>query len=218
MSRPKRNSLRRVPFTLAFLAVMVAANAASGTFSGHLDPGVLNVRGIGLGALQDGNPWRFVTAIFLSHDLPMLMRQLAFAATVIGLTEWLFGSLRAAALFFALDFASTITLLAAIASIPGLAVLAQTTDVGMSLGGFGLIGLLAAHWRYGLFTIATILLLVAIKYAIAPEPLADAGHVIALVIGACVGQLAKGSAPLRIPEVTTAPEETEETHHRGGRQ
>ena len=218
MSRLEPSLLRRLPFTLAFLAVMVAANAVSGTFSGHLDPGVLTARGIGVDALQDGDPWRFLTAIFLSHNLPMLLRQLVFAAGVIGLSEWLFGTLTASALFFALDLAATVTLLAAVAVIPGLAALSETTDVGMSLGGFGLIGVLAVLWRRPMAALVTVLALVAIKNAISPEPLADAGHVIGLFMGACVGNLAKGSTFLQKLDFTTTPRKAGGGHQRGGRQ
>ena len=179
--------LRRLPFTLGFLAVMVVANAASGTVSGRLDPEVLGARGIGLDAIRDGDPTRFVTAIFLSHDLPMLLRQLPFAALVIGRAEWLWGSTRAAGLFFGIDLAAGGILLAAIALIPALAPLAATTDVGMSLGGFGLIGVLVARGRRGWAALVAILALVAGKSALAPEPLADAGHAIALVLGFGVG-------------------------------
>nr|WP_321442541.1 hypothetical protein [uncultured Cohaesibacter sp.] len=183
LARAGEAGIRRVPFTLAFLAVMLVANALAGTFSGHIDPDVLAARGIGLNAVQNGDLLRFVTAIFLSHNLPMLLRQLCFAAIVIGAAEWLWGSWRAAGLFFGLDVVATATLLAAAALIPGLDALASVTDVGMSMGGFGLIGVFVAALRMRVFWLVAILGLVAGKYAIAPEPLTDGGHVIALVIG-----------------------------------
>ncbi|GAA4217623.1 hypothetical protein GGQ68_002219 [Sagittula marina] len=179
--------LRRVPFTCAFLAVMLAANGLAGTFSGHIDQSVLAARGIGVEALRDGDLSRFVSAIVLSHDLPMLLRQLPFAALVIGRAEWLWGTWRAAGLFFAVDVMATLVLLAAVAQVPALATLAETTDVGMSLGGFGVIGVLIATWRHRVPAVIAILALVAVKYALAPEPLADAGHVIALTLGFCLG-------------------------------
>ncbi len=197
LARAGETGIRRLPLTLAFLSVMLVANALAGTFSGHIDPDVLAVRGIGLNAIRNGDLLRFVTAIFLSHNLPMLLRQLFFAAIVIGAAEWLWGSWRAAGLFFGLDVVATATLLAAVALIPGLGALAGVTDVGMSMGGFGLIGVFVATRRKGAFWLVAILGLVAGKYAIAPEPLTDAGHVIALVIGfgaglcrACVPGLA----------------------------
>ncbi|WP_198135688.1 hypothetical protein [Sagittula stellata] len=177
------DALRRVPFTLAFLGAMLLANALSGTVSGQIAPAVLDARGIGVDAIRDGDLTRFVTAIFLSHDLPMLLRQLVFAAGVIGAAEWRWGSWRAAGLFFGLDFVVGAILLAAIALIPHLAPLAGVTDVGMSLGGFGLIGVFVASWRHAGGWLAAIVGLVAAKYAIAPDPVADGGHLIALFAG-----------------------------------
>ena len=187
LARAGETAFRRVPFTLAFLAVMLVANGLAGTFSGHIDPDVLAARGIGLNAIRGGDLLRFVTAIFLSHDLPMLLRQLCFAAIVIGAAEWLWGGWRAAGLFFGMDVVATGTLLAAVALIPGLGALAGVTDVGMSMGGFGLIGVFVAARRMRVFWLLAILALVAGKYAIAPEPVTDGGHVIALVIGFGVG-------------------------------
>jgi hypothetical protein len=194
MWRPDRTPLKtlaramgRVPLTLVFLAVMLAANGLAGTFSGPIDPEVLIARGIGVDALQGGDLLRFVTAIFLSHDLAMLLRQLAFAALVIGAVEWVWGSLAAAVLFFGIDVVSTVILLTAVALIPSLDTLTGVTDVGMSMGGFGLIGVLAGAVRWRGFWLVAVLCLVAAKYAVAPDPLADGGHVIALMIGFCTG-------------------------------
>ena len=179
--------MRRVPFTLAFLGVMLVANALAGTFSGQINPAVLAARGIGVDAIRDGDLLRFATAIFLSHDLSMLLRQLVFAAIVIGTAEWLWGSRRTAGLFFGIDVTATVILLAAVALIPHFAGLAGATDVGMSLGGFGLIGVLIAPRRGAVVWLVAILGLVAAKYAIAPEPVADGGHFIALILGFSTG-------------------------------
>lgn len=180
-------AIRKVPFTLAFLAVMLVANVAAGTFSGQIDPHVLAARGIGVDAMKDGNLMRFLTVIFLSHDLPMLLRQLAFAASVIGATELIWGTRCAVGFFFGIDVTATITLLAAIAFLPDFTGLAATTDVGMSMGGFGLIGVLIAAHRKALIWFVALLGLIAAKFAVVSEPLADGGHVIALIIGFGLG-------------------------------
>lgn len=203
--------LRRLPFTCAFLAVMLVANDLAGTFSGQIDPGVLAARGIGVDALRDGDLSRFVSAIFLSHDLPMLLRQLPFAALVIGRAEWLWGTWRAAGLFFAIDVMATVALLAIIAWSPGLAPLAGTTDVGMSMGGFGVAGVLIVGWRHLVPALIALLGLVAVKYALVPDPLADGGHVIALIAGVCVGF---GKA--HIPGRAKAPESARRDTSQGG--
>ena len=203
MSRPDpglqgrgATGLRQFPFTIGFLLVMLVANGLAGVFVGPLDPQVLSRWGIGADALQGFEISRFVTAIFLSHDPFMLARQFVFAATVIGLTEWIWGSWRAAALFFGLDFAASAALIAVIALFPVLAPLAEVTDVGMSLGGFGLIGVLVALWRHRWIGLVGVGALVAAKFAAAPDPVADGGHVIALLIGFCVG-LARFNVPRR---------------------
>ncbi|MFD1342589.1 rhomboid-like protein [Litorisediminicola beolgyonensis] len=187
MSRPDPGAvgacLRRVPVTLVFLCLMLAANALAGTLSGHIDPELLANWGIGVEALKDGKLLRFVTAVFLSHDLSMALRQLVFAASVIGAVEWRFGSWRAAGLFFALDVTATLVLLAAVAVLPVLATLAATTDLGMSMGGFGLIGVLIGTRARAGWWLAAVLALIGLKYAASPDPLADLGHAIALVIG-----------------------------------
>lgn len=187
MSRPDPHPVRWLPFTLAFLAVMLVANGLAGTFSGEIDPAVLSARGIGLDALRGGDVTRFVSAIFLSHDLPMLLRQLVFAAVVIGVAEWMWGGWRTAGLFFGLDIMATLALLAAVSLIPALAGQADITDVGMSMGGFGMIGALLGTTRWGLAGVGVVLALIAAKYALAPETLADTGHAIALAIGFLIG-------------------------------
>ena len=179
--------MARFPFTLAFLGVMLVANALAGTMSGPLEPHILAAWGVGVDAVRDGDVARFFTAIFLSHGPAMLMRQLLFAATVIGAVEWMWGSYCAAGLFFGIDLAASATLLAVIALVPALCAFQSVNDVGMSMGGFGLIGVLIARWRLRWIALIAILGLVAVKYAVAPEPLADGGHVIALGIGFCVG-------------------------------
>ena len=187
--QPRSSGLCRVPFTLSFLAAMLIANGLAGTFSGQIDAHVLAARGISVEGLRNGEALRFLSATFLSHDLPMLLRQVAFAAGVIGLAEWLWGSWRTAGLFFGIDIMSSLILLAAVALIPGLDGLAGVTDVGMSLGGFGLIGVLVGARRYAAVGLAAILVLLAAKYAAAPEPFADAGHVIALILGFGISRL-----------------------------
>ena len=186
-TRTRPRGMLCFPFTLAFLCTMLVANGLAGTFSGQIDPVVLDARGIGVDVAQDGNIFRLVTATFLSHDLPMLLRQIVFAGAVIGAAEWLWGSWRTAGLFFGIDFAATAILLAVIALVPGLSALTGVTDVGMSLGGFGLIGSLVTTRQNGGRWLILILCLMAAKYAVVPDPVADGGHVVALMIGFVVG-------------------------------
>ena len=183
------NAARRLRFTLGFLAVMTLANFLAGSLAGDLPQRALADWGISLADLKRGEVFRLMTGTFLSHDSDMFARQFLFAAAVIGYTEWQRGSLRAAALFFFLDILGTLILLPLVGSI---ALLAGTSDVGMSIGGFGLIGLAIAGRKRAVFLCAAILAAIALKYGISPDPIADAGHVLALVLGLIAGKLTGG--------------------------
>lgn len=193
-ARSLRSLLRRFRLTLAFLAVMITANALAGTFSGALSDEALETWGVGQRAVWSGELTRLLTGTFLSHDPDMLVRQILFAALAIGYTEWRWGSGRALVLFVALDIGATLTLLTFIATLPGLGTLGGLNDVGMSMGGFGLIGLAIAGWRQRWLLVALVLLGIGTKVALAFEPLTDSGHVFALGLGYGVGLLLHRSA------------------------
>ncbi|MCB2111046.1 MAG: hypothetical protein H6895_13130 [Defluviimonas sp.] len=168
---------------------MLLANLAAGSAFDHLPAEVLETWGIGYDSFFSGNAFRIVTGTFLSHDPAMLLRQLVFAGAVIGHTEWRRGSARAAALFFGLDIAGTLALLALTGWSAGLVDLTAVNDVGMSVGGFGLIGVAIAGWDRRWLLLCAISLAIAAKYAISPDPLADLGHILALVIGFALGAI-----------------------------
>ncbi|WP_210275309.1 hypothetical protein [Martelella soudanensis] len=184
---PLNPTLWRFRFTLAFLAIMLVANAFAGTFSGQLPETALAAWGIGKDAVWSGDVWRFVTATFLSHDRGMLVRQFFFAAAILGYTEWKRGSASTFLLFFSLDLAASCLLLLGVALWPDTAGLSAANDVGMSLGGFGLIGLAASGTRWRFPLLAAVLLMIGIKIGAAFDPLADLGHVIALWMGFLLG-------------------------------
>lgn len=193
MSRERQSSFRaawnaakRLRFTLGFLAVMALANLTAGSLAGDLPQDALAEWGISLADLERGELFRLITGTFLSHDQDMFVRQVAFAGAVIGWTEWQRGALRTGALFFFFDLTGTLVLLALIGRI---APLADASDVGMSIGGFGLIGLALAGRRHGLFLFATVLAAIGVKYLFWPDPLADAGHGLALALGLVAGHV-----------------------------
>ena len=126
-------AISRLRFTLMFLAAMLIANFASGSIGGDLPHEILEAWGIGHDSLLSGEAFRLLTGIFLSHDADMLLRQLVFAGAVIGHTEWRRGSLRAAVLFFGLDLAGTLILLALIGGAAGLGHLAGANDARATL-------------------------------------------------------------------------------------
>lgn len=179
--------MHRYRFTLVFLVLMVVANALAGSLGGLLAPQHLANWGISLNALANGEIFRLVTAVFLSHDQGMLLRQLIFAALVIGGHELQVGWRQTLLIFSAIDIISTalLFLLVWIAWLGDLSEIALVHDVGMSAGGFGLLGSLVAglgtRW---LWIIATgIAVVLAGKIIVSPDIIADGVHLIAFPIG-----------------------------------
>lgn len=168
---------------------MVFANTAAGTFDGELPDEMLEVWGIGQEAVWSGDFARLLTGTFLSHDVEMFFRQIVFAALTLGYTERARGTWRTALAFFALDIGSTLVLLTAVWVLPSLSDVSALNDVGMSMGGFGLVGLAIADVRYRWPLCIAVLLAISIKVAVDFEPLTDTGHVIALLLGFLLGLL-----------------------------
>ena len=179
----------RFRFTLLFLTVMLIANIAAGTLDGELPEEVLAIWGIGQESVWSGDIARLLTGTFLSHDVDMFFRQVVFAAVALGYTEKVRGSWGAAGAFFALDIASTLILLTVVWMIPILSDMAALNDVGMSMGGFGLVGLAIAGARRRWILCTAVLLAIIAKIAIDFEPLTDTGHIIALMLGFLSGLL-----------------------------
>ena len=179
----------RFRFTLLFLTVMLIANIAAGTLDGELPEEVLAIWGIGQESVWSGDIARLLTGTFLSHDVDMFFRQVVFAAVALGYTEKVRGSWGAAGAFFALDIASTLILLTVVWMIPILSDMAALNDVGMSMGGFGLVGLAIAGARRRWILCTAVLLAIAVKILIDIEPLTDTGHIIALMLGFLSGLL-----------------------------
>ena len=179
----------RLRFTLVFLVVMIIANLFGGSLKDDLPGHVLAAWGIGHRSLLSGELFRLITGTFLSHDPGMFVRQLVFAALVIGHTEWMRGTRRATALFFGLDVTGTLILLALVGWGAGVADLTSMNDVGMSIGGFGLIGVTVAGRRHKWLLLSATALAIGAKYAVVPDPLADGGHVVALLLGFAAGRV-----------------------------
>lgn len=178
----------RLRFTVIFLIVMLAANLLAVGLGQNLPHTMLRDWGIGHNSLLSGEVFRLLTGTFLSHDAGMLLRQFVFAAVVIGYTEWMRGSIQTALLFFGLDIVGTLLLLACVglAQGTGLIDITAMNDVGMSIGGFGLIGLAITRWRKKWLLLIVILVAITAKLLIAPHLLADGGHALAVVLGVVV--------------------------------
>lgn len=177
----------RFRFTLLFLTVMLIANAAAGTLDGELPDEMLEIWGIGLESVWSGDLARLLTGTFLSHDVDMFIRQVVFALIALGYTERARGSWGAAIAFFTLDVLSTIILLSTVWIFTSLSDVAALNDVGMSMGGFGLVGLAIAGMRHRWVLCVTVLLAIAAKIFVDFEKLTDVGHIIALSLGFLVG-------------------------------
>jgi hypothetical protein len=192
-----RRLVSRLSFTGTFLMVMLAAAVWSGTWQQPISPTMLERVGISLEALLNGRPWLLFTSIFFSHDPGMLARQLLFAATVIGVTEWRWGGWRTLAWFFLLDITGTLALfilvvwpVSLVSHSETLALLAET-DVGMSGGGFGLLGMLAAGFRSPLYLVVPIAVYawLARGFFMPGDLLADILHLMTFTAGLFVANL-----------------------------
>lgn len=179
----------RLPFTLVFLVVMTLANGLAGTLDGALAPAALVEWGISHRTVIDGDVARLVTGTFLSHDLDMFLRQFVFAAVVIGYFEWHRTTLHAVLTFFSIDTIGTLIVLFGViplmAAIPdmGHPMAWQTLDVGMSAGGFGVIGAILAGWPRKWLLLGGVLVAIGLKVWLDFEVIADSAHAICLVLG-----------------------------------
>ncbi len=191
-------AFQRLIFTALFLAVMLFANLRAGSLYHGLPAPVLADWGIGHDTLLRGEVFRLFTGIFLSHDPQMVLRQMLFAAVVIGYTEWRRGTLQAALLFIGLAITTTLMLLVSVNLGAGIIDLTGMNDVGMSMGGFGLIGLAFSDWRGKWLLLAAAVLGIDAKFNIAPDVLADGGHLLALLSGFALGHFAPCPAKVRL--------------------
>lgn len=179
----------RLPFTLIFLGLMVGANWAVGTLSGRLPFRALTEWGMSHQRLVRGEAFRLLTGTFLSHDRRMFARQIIFAAGVIGTYEWQFGSVQAAAMFVVINLLGTLIVLLGVlpllvAYLPDVAPRPlHSLDVGMSAGGFGLLGALVAGLPAPWVLLAALLIGIAVKVRLRFEAIADTAHILCLILG-----------------------------------
>ena len=174
---------------IAFLGIMVVANALAGSLFGELPKMQLSAWGISLEKLVDGEVFRLVSAVFLSHNQSMAIRQLLFAATVIGIHEWRSGSWNTLLMFWVTDILGSVFIFFAIGVVPSsigpLSIddIASQHDIGMSGGGFGLLGSIVAGltWRWYIFIAGLAALL--LKIVLAPDVIADALHIVTFILG-----------------------------------
>ena len=179
--------LWRLRFTLGFLGVMIAANWAAGGLWRDLPAAALARWGISHDDLARGEVWRLITANFLSKHPRMLVDQIVFSLCIIGWFEWNHGSLRAFAMFFVTNTAGfLLTLFWVVGVLKSYAVgagLDTMRDIGMSAGGFGLVGAIIADLPRKWLLLGGALVLLGAKFFVLPDPIADIAHPITLVLG-----------------------------------
>jgi hypothetical protein len=181
--------LGRLPFTLAFLGLMVAANWLAGTLSGRLPFRRLTEWGISHRRLARGEAFRLLTGTFLSHDRAMFTRQMIFAGSVIGYYEWHFGTAPASVMFASINVLGLLVVVFGV--LPVLATLMpqrmirplHSLDVGMSAGGFGLIGAILAGFPYAPALLVAAIVAIGIKMRLKFEVIADTAHLVCLLLG-----------------------------------
>ena len=179
--------LWRRRFTLGFLGVMIAANWAAGGLWRDLPAAALARWGISHDDLARGEVWRLITANFLSKHPRMLVDQIAFSLCIIGWFEWHHGSLRAFAMFFVTNTAGFLLTLFWVVGVlktyPAWAGLDTMRDIGMSAGGFGVVGAILADLPRKWLLLGGALVLLGAKFLLLPDPIADIAHPITLVLG-----------------------------------
>ncbi|MFT6677310.1 MAG: hypothetical protein ACJAVM_003524 [Sulfitobacter sp.] len=173
----------KFPVTLMFLAIMTLANFLAGTLTGTLPENMLTTWGIGHGTILNAEFYRLITGTFLSHDIGMYFRQMGFVLLVVGYVEWTWGSAATAGMFFGIDIIGTLVLLGLLTWLKPVLPMTQMYDVGMSIGGFGLIGVIIAGGRWKLLVLGVIEAAIVVKYLIVPDLTADIGHGLALILG-----------------------------------
>lgn len=179
--------LIRFKMTIAFLAIMVLANYYTGSWSTVLPKIHLQQFGISLDTVSNGELGRLFTSTFLSHHSGMFVRQIFLAAFSIGIHEWHFGWLKTLVIFTSVNLLSTLGLfvLLPIFFSQNLTEVSSQFDVGMSAGGFGLIGSLT----FGIFGKQKFQLLFVVfsglllKLIFFPDVIADSVHVMAFPMG-----------------------------------
>jgi len=130
-----------------------------------------------------------MTGTFLSHDFGMFVRQFFFAAAVIGAYEWVEGTWRALAVFFSIDILGSLLVLFCV--LPLLVGLPYTVgeaellthDVGMSAGGFGLLGAIVAIRPRRWMLLLLVTLSIVGKMWVEFEAIADTAHMLCLFLG-----------------------------------
>ena len=186
-----------MPFTVLFEIAIVIVAVWNGSAWGSLSEELHRAWGFGPLTFWQEHWHTLATNTFLVRNALMLTGMVLFVAGSVGVYEWLRGTRRAMLVFWAAN-AITLLLMAGLvvwpmrlAGIPPRWDWAPTGDVGASFGGFGCLG----AWVVGLrdsrtrnIILAVVSVGLLIKYVLLPELFGDAGHFVALVVGATLAR------------------------------
>ena len=183
--------LRRIPFTLALVALVVAVALTTSGPGLTARPALVARWGFALHDLWDGTFWSLVTAVFFLHRPDLVWGTALFALASAGVYEWCAGTRRAFAVYWTGDVTSTLLLALAVVlplTLAGTSLgarLALADDVGISGGGFTCLGAWMGHLpprpRLGAFAAVGVYLVWGLTR---PDGLeASILHVIALPLG-----------------------------------
>lgn len=202
------NFLRRVPFTIVMLLLVVLAGVATMTHYDGLQPSLLRRFGFAPFHLSGGDFARLLTSVFLTPGRWSFYWSLAMLAGCVGSAERRVGTWRAAAAFWGIHLA-TLLIQSVLLAIPlhhfdlwwG-KLLATEHDVGPSAGYYGCLGLICQKQNpsrrlWLLSVIGGILLARVIWSALSPAGRQaslgpDIAHLIAFPLGVALGKRIRG--------------------------
>lgn len=190
-------ALRRIPFTLTLLGVIILCVVLINLFSAIVSYGeVLQRSGYGLPALREGRIWTLLTGIFLEVYPWLVAGNLWLIALFVGTYEARAGSKRAALVFFVTQIGGA--LLAAVAIVWPLTLtgwswaqhLEQASDLGASVGALGCAGALTAGFARQLrVTTRAVLFGALAALLLITHQIWDIEHLLAAVLGVGFGRL-----------------------------
>lgn len=189
--------LRRVPFTLALLALIVACALGSGAWHSALADGDLPMRiGYGWPALQAGRLWAFAAGVPFVLYPWMLLTILWIVVLFVGPYEYVAGSARTAAIFLGSHFGGALLaagLVGASLALGGprlLTGMAGKFDVGASAGAYGCAAALIGHLPRRLHPWLRVWLVVFLlaQFAVTRE-IWDIEHLLAVACGLGLGEV-----------------------------
>lgn len=200
-----RTTLRRIPFTIAMVAIVAGVALATATHLDRLQPALLKRLGFAPLHLHAGDVARLVTSAFLTAGGAAFYRSLAMLAVCAGWAEWRLGTRRAAIAFWGVHLATLLVESFALAipfhrlNVWWGKLLATELDVGPSAGYYGCLGLAIQsitpirRRRLGLGTLG--ILIARLIWSILNGPgrhgplSADVAHLIAFPLGIVAGRL-----------------------------